>query len=185
MFNIDYNQLALSWIQWFLRKPRTSAWIKVFFKPLVWLYLIFRAFRKRILFKLNHNGQVIYLEHLLNAVFNQGLPAYTDGIATGIYIGDGQVFDNRPYIYSKSENSAEENRIMSKTESAPSSVDYPPIILYSKTELSAMNWDFSINVPIAIGEVGAFPNYTQLGQLIQSWATIYLPAGSTFRIFNY
>jgi hypothetical protein len=185
MFNVDFIQLANSWLPWFIRKPKMKAWIIVLLKPLIWLYLIFYAVRKRILFKLYHNGQVIYIEHLLNAVFNNNAPAYIDGIPNGIYIGDGQIFENRPYIYAKSENSEEENRVMAKSESEPDITEYPPIILYTKSEFSLMNWDFSINVPIAIGDVGTFPNYTQLGQLIQAWANIYLPAGSTYRINNY
>lgn len=185
MFNLNFYQLVVSWMPWFLRKPKFIDYLKSLISPLVYLYQTFYNYRNLTKFKLIHNGQVIYLEHCLNAVFNQNLPAYTDSIATGIFIGPGQTTEDRPYIFSKLETSTEENRVWDKTETEASAVTYPPIILYRREEFALANYDFTINVPNSVGDVGEFPNYTQLGLLIQSWANIYLQAGVTYRIINY
>lgn len=52
-----------------LRKRKIFAIISVFLLPLIFIYTLFKSYRKQAIDKLNINGQVIYIEKVLNDRF--------------------------------------------------------------------------------------------------------------------
>jgi hypothetical protein len=179
MYNIDWHQLSEASLPGFLRKTKFKDYLKACLKPFIYVYNIFIATRKKILFELRHTGQVIYLEHMLNAVFNYGLPAYTSGTPTGIYLGPGSVELDSQFIFTKIEIETEDKWVYEKTETPP---DDHFVWIYTKEELNNLDYDFSIYVPIAIGDVTT--NQTLYNQ-IASWVNKYRQAGKRFKILNY
>lgn len=89
MFNADWYQFILQNVPPPLRKSRRIAWLQVLIAPVAKAMDSMRAFRQIKLYELNHTGQVIYLEKVLNDAF--------DNQQRRIYITDGD-FRNRIYI---------------------------------------------------------------------------------------
>ncbi|CAL2094731.1 hypothetical protein [Tenacibaculum sp. 190524A05c] len=78
---IDWGKALLMLIPPLLRKPKQAAWIKTLAKPLSSLY-------DDTLYKMQHNGQVMYLEKVLNDLFNPCVKyAYSDSIKTKMDLG--------------------------------------------------------------------------------------------------
>lgn len=182
MFNVDWQQVAAALVPWFLRRSRLVAWLSVAIKPSGYLWLVFLEDRRWMLFRVRYSGQVIYLEHMLNKLFNSGRPAYTDDTPTGIWIGPGQLVDDGNYIYTQAEagEESDENRVYDSSEV----VDEPndEIWLYEQWELENLSYDFTVNVPLAVGDVSA---NKRLYDQIFSWTRNYCQAGKRFKIQNY
>ena len=97
MFNIDFsalltNNLPMEWIT-----SLRLIWLKVLINEIKLNYGKFLDYRTAGLYKLSFNSQVIYLEHILNDMF--------DNINRGIYI-DNVADLNRPYLHNKVEGVA-------------------------------------------------------------------------------
>lgn len=90
VYIIEWLTLLIWNLPTFLRKPKQIAWISAFTAPLNTLYDSKQLWRESIRYKLMHNGQIIYLEKVLNEYFN--IPDYDtqDHENTKeIYIGEG------------------------------------------------------------------------------------------------
>jgi hypothetical protein len=120
------------------------------------------------------------MEHMLNAKFNQGAPAYTLGAPTGIWIGNGSITFNPPYAFTKPEGLTDERFVYAKSETPVEPTDV--IWLYTREELELLNYDFTVNVPDALGDVNT---NTELYFAIRAWVMYYRQAGKTFIIQNY
>lgn len=95
IYNIDYSKLTTWLVPTFLRKQKTLAFVRVLIEPVIKLYNDLIAFRNDVVYKINHNGQVVYLQKVLNDRF--------DPSERRIYITDGNI--NEPtYIYTYLEN---------------------------------------------------------------------------------
>ena len=164
----------------FMRKQKLIRFLKSAYSGLIWLYDKFILFRAEVLFRLRYTGQVIYLEHMLNAKFNQGAPAYTDGLPTGIWIGPGSITFNPPYVFTKPEALTDNRFVYDKSETPVEPSDV--IWLYTREELELLNFDFTVNVPDALGDVNT---NTELFYAIRAWVNYYKQAGKTFIIQNY
>ena len=68
-YNVDIYKLGAYLIPPFLRKKRLYAFLCVFLSPFHWLCKMFKDYRKTSLQKLNVNGQVAYIEKMLNDEF--------------------------------------------------------------------------------------------------------------------
>lgn len=68
-YNVDIYKLGAYLLPPFLRKKRMYAFLCVFLYPFYWLCKMFKDYRKTSLRKLNVNGQVAYIEKMLNDVF--------------------------------------------------------------------------------------------------------------------
>ena len=68
-YNVDINKLGAYLLPPFLRKKRMYAFLCVFLYPFYWLCKMFKDYRKTSLRKLNVNGQVAYIEKMLNDEF--------------------------------------------------------------------------------------------------------------------
>ncbi len=88
MFNIDFKKLALWLIPVWLRKSNLLLLVMVVTWPLRQVYNSFLLFTEAKLYRLRHNGQVCFLEAVLNDAF--------DGASRRIYISD---FDGKQRIY--------------------------------------------------------------------------------------
>jgi hypothetical protein len=77
------------------RKPRLLDFLKGSFVVLSQLYTLFLSFRTESLYKVRHNSQIVYLENVLNDVF--------DPILRRIVIQNA-VFKNPIYFYEPEEN---------------------------------------------------------------------------------
>ncbi|CAL2055436.1 hypothetical protein [Tenacibaculum sp. 190524A05c] len=78
---IDWGKALLMLIPPLLRKPKQAAWIKTLAKPLSNLY-------DDTLYKMQHNGQVMYLEKVLNDLFNPAVKyAYNDSVPEKMDLG--------------------------------------------------------------------------------------------------
>lgn len=97
MFNITFKNIALLNTPISLRKEKNLVWLDVLVKLINDLKSVLLGFREDQLFFLAHNSQVIYLEHILNAKFNNG--------GSEIYIEDGND-KTKTYIFNKSEGAA-------------------------------------------------------------------------------
>lgn len=60
-----------------LRKRKIFAIISIFLLPLIFIYTLFKSYRKQAINKLNINGQVIYIEKVLNDRFFLNLNSAT------------------------------------------------------------------------------------------------------------
>ena len=68
-YNVDIYKLGAYLLPPFLRKKRMYAFLCVFLYPFYWLCKMFKDYRKTSLRKLNVNGQVAYIEKMLNNEF--------------------------------------------------------------------------------------------------------------------
>ena len=162
------------------RKVRFIKYLRATYKPINYLYNEFFSYREESIFKLRYTGQVVYLEHMLNAKFNQGAPAYTSGAPTGIWIGSGSIDFDPPYLFKKEENLTDNRYLYDKTETPVEDSDL--IWLYTKEELESLNYDFTVNVPDALGDVNTT---TELYFAVRAWVNYYRQAGKSFIIQNY
>jgi len=106
MFNFKLSNISILNIPISLRQNKNIAWIKVWSSGFKRLEGIFINYRSKTLFYLAHNGQVIYLEHILNNRFNPDQnSADPDYEGNGIYIEDG-LSNSETYIFNTSENGA-------------------------------------------------------------------------------
>ena len=69
-YNVDVYKLAAYLLPPFLRKKKLFSFFSVFVYPFFGLVQSFKNFRKSSLYRLNANGQVIYMEKYLNDHFN-------------------------------------------------------------------------------------------------------------------
>ena len=68
-YNVDIYKLGAYLLPPFLRKKRMYAFLCVFLYPFYWLCKMFKEYRKTSLRKLIVNGQVAYIEKMLNDEF--------------------------------------------------------------------------------------------------------------------
>lgn len=108
-------------------------YIRSAFKPLINLQSDFYSFRDDIKYQLTFNGQVIYMEHVLNDQF--------DPVNRGIYITDSTLIQNT-YIFTNAEDN-ETTYIVTNAETAP------PVYLYTNQEYID-DVDFIVNIPSTV-----------------------------------
>lgn len=91
---IDFNNLINKLLPISKRKDRVVAFLYLILHPIKTINILFDLFKKDIDYKLIFNGQVIYLEHYLNDLY--------DNTNRGIYIVDGSR-TNQNYVYNRAE----------------------------------------------------------------------------------
>lgn len=94
IYQIDFNNLAVSLLPTSLRQTQMIAWVKVLVSQIVSLNYKFNQKRNEDLYKLAHNGQVCYLRKALNDAF--------DPTQRRIIITDGNRYAPK-YIYTVGE----------------------------------------------------------------------------------
>jgi len=106
IYNIDFRKFANLLIPPFLRKVVLIDWLVTLLNPVEDVNYKFKKFRDSSIYKVTHNGQVVYLQKVLNDYF--------DNLDRRIYIVDSLVIpptwvypvnENLPvYIYPENEN---------------------------------------------------------------------------------
>ena len=94
MFNIDWDKIITDNLDNFARQPNRVSRLKVAVYEVKNVHIKFLAFRDAVFKKVYHNGQVIYLEKVLNDTF--------DNISRDIYI-DSDLVPSLYYLFKKSE----------------------------------------------------------------------------------
>lgn len=130
----------------FLRKLKQMAWINAFTEPFRIFHEDKQLWRESIRYKLQHNGQVIYLEKMLNEYYNMAGYDHQDHVNNRpIYITNGgQLFPT--YIFTE----AEQKPVYVSTES-----ENEPVYIYSQAELEASYAAFIIKVPASLNFIEA------------------------------
>jgi hypothetical protein len=85
IYNIDFRELANNLTPPFLRKLTLIDFLETLLKPLEEVNFKFKLFRKRSIYKVKNNGQVVYLQAVLNDSYDNQLRR--------IYIEDAPIFD--------------------------------------------------------------------------------------------
>lgn len=158
---------AQSWIlgngqSWFTGGNRMVDWLKSLVAPIQSLHIKFNAFVDIKRYEINLTGQVVYLEHYLNGIF--------DPTEKRIFISDGSpIFSS--IIYNKSE-AIHSSVIYNKSENEESA------LVYNKAELATQN-DFIVNVPSAITLT------VELLNQIKASVNLYKQAGSRYTIQSF
>lgn len=142
VFDIDFDVLVRQLLPVRLRKERMIAWMKCLTEPVKWLYNLFSNNRNSNLYVLSHDGQVAYLEAVLNDTF--------DMLNRRIFISD-PAFIDPDYIYLETELKPVYIDLVS--EIGIGIIPAPdPLPLYKEAELySGGGISFIVNVPLSLG----------------------------------
>ncbi len=154
IYTVDFRKLADWMLPTFLRKPKLLAYLKALLKPVINLYNDFKMFRSDILYKINHNGQVVYLQKVLNDRF--------DNIQRRIYITDG-IINEPTYIYTHEEDKP---------------VYLGTKYIYTREELKFKDVDFVVILPLDL--VLSSEEEVRVNSLLK----YYKLASKTYRIIN-
>jgi len=148
-------------------ESRHLDWIKSFLSPLQTLNKLFKAYTDDIMYHLYLTGQVIYLEHYLNDLF--------DAEQRRIYISDGALV-LPPYLYTKDDYSRHNNiPILYLYNKADGEA---PFYLYNKVAYDVQE-EFIINVPSDL------PITSYLENRIRAATNKYKQAGAIYSIVNF
>ncbi|MCT4647556.1 MAG: hypothetical protein N4A74_21390 [Carboxylicivirga sp.] len=138
MFEIDFNKVVLWLVPRVMRTAFNVAWLKELVRPVVSLYNEFTNKRADDLYRLNHNGQVCYLEAVLNDAFDISLRR--------IYISDagGEVVTliNRD---------TDGNALIINRDS-----DVNPLIIHNDSAYFGGSYDFIVNIPYQFSEADMY-----------------------------
>lgn len=73
IYKINFRNLANYLTPPFLRKQRFIDWMDVLLKPVEEVNYSFKLFRKQAIYKVTHNGQVVFLQKVLRDAFDREL----------------------------------------------------------------------------------------------------------------
>jgi len=134
MIQFNINDIVENNVSPRLRKTFTLVFFKCCVFPLVTLYDQFYTFYNAKRYELLFNGQVIYLEHLLNDQF--------DNVNREIYITDAPQVADEVVLFNEAEQN-EETVLYNESEGEQ------PIVLYNESEYQY--WpDFIVHVPSTV-----------------------------------
>jgi hypothetical protein len=179
-FNIDHNQLPEQLTPSEEKTPEGLSFVKALLKPIKTLYERFSFERKATLYKLTFSLQVIYLEKLLNDQFNNGLPAYTNGAPTGIYIGKPLSNKRAPVLRRKDEMRPKTLALWRKSDPFFNPAIHKKIVLRKKEEFQS-NLKFIVYVPFSVFNV---TTDTQKVITMKGWIHYYNDIAN-YSIVNY
>lgn len=133
-FGVKLKELVVGLIPLKIRGDHFTEWIGALVKPIQTMNDAFAVVVADIRYELSFNGQVIYLEHILNDQF--------DPSSRNIYIDDPDQYIDDNYMYNKGEDQ-DSLTIYNKSEGGPD------LYLYNLAE-TAENDDFIVFVPDTI-----------------------------------
>lgn len=137
-YDVDFPALIKMLLPVRLRKITTMNWLKCLITPVQELYDKFTQNRNANIYTLTHNGQVVYLQAVLNDVF--------DPISRGIYIVDDNIADAL-FVYLPSEL----HPLYLGRVGEVATVAYPiPSWLYTRAEVNYSGYHFIVKVPVVV-----------------------------------
>lgn len=131
---VSFSLYCLSFLPWFLQRRKTEKYVQSLLNPLQVFNNEFVVYVKDTVYLTSFTGQVIYLEHILNDLY--------DSIDRSIFISDGNQLPLPPYIYNKIE--ARPRFVYNKAEASLNKT-----YLHNKLEY-ALTYDFIVNTPVVI-----------------------------------
>lgn len=135
MFSIDHNRLIRINLAAFLRKTIQIKWITLLISEVEILYNRFISLRAQTIYNAAHDGSIISLEHILNAIF--------DPVQKRIFIDDGSLKINA-YIYNRAE-------LMPGLFIYNKSENHPGPYIFNDNEISGdLRIDFQVVMPTGI-----------------------------------
>ena len=138
IYDVDFTTLVKQLMPVRLRQSKMVRWLQCLIVPVIELYQYFTANRSNNLYWLGHNGQVVYLQAVLNDIF--------DPISRRIYIDDGGITDPL-FVYLN----AETTPLWLGKMSEAGSTWYPdPQWLFTTAETTASGFCFVIKVPTVV-----------------------------------
>jgi hypothetical protein len=137
-FDINYDTLRVQLLPVRLRNTNMKAWLRCLIAPVKHIYNKFRTNREANRYYLAHNSQVVYLEAVLNDVF--------DPVGRGIYIEDG-LYEDPLFTFLVPELLPIWIGLVSETGSTPFTVPSP---LFTSAETSLLGNAFVVMVPISV-----------------------------------
>lgn len=135
IYKIDFGKLVIWLTPVILRKERMIAWLHALITPIIYLYDKFLGFREDTNYWLHINGQVCYLEKMLNDKYDRD--------SRRIYIDKGKNYEP-VFIYQEPEADAPLFTFLEAEEN-----ETPPY-LYVDNETTSSNCDFIIMVPVEL-----------------------------------
>lgn len=141
IYQIAFNKLTKWLLPTFLRKNKWSAWLMVLLTPIRSLYDKKQLWRSQIRYNMQHNGQVIYLEKVLNEYYLIAGYNHQDHQNTKlIYIGAGEQ-PNQLYIYT-----------IPELQPVPiyTTAENQPLFIYTESEMNAQYAEFIVWVPVSL-----------------------------------
>lgn len=132
MYGLNVAQLVIKLIPVKIRGNNFMAWIGSLVQPVQSLNAALVSYVSGIRYDLLFTGQVIYLEHILNDVF--------DAAGREIYIDDPAVYVEENYIYNHVEDD-DTLIIYNKVEAQPE------LYIFNAAEYNSLNVDFIVFVP--------------------------------------
>lgn len=153
-YTIDYSRLKDLLLPTFMRKAKTRTYLLALMLPLDTLYTQFMAYRRDTIYKLQHNGQVVLLQKVLNDRFDKD--------QRRIYIDDGIVNDPT-YVYTHAEDKP---------------VHLGTQYIYSRAELAYKDVNFTVVLPAGM----TLSDEERIR--MQSLINYYKLASKTYRIIN-
>lgn len=145
-FDINYDRLLKQLLPETMRRLLIFRWLRTLIMPVIFIYDLFRAHRNVKLYEINHTGQVISLQAVLNDAF--------DTMLRRIEIIDDV---NRDPIYIRTNAENEPIYLSTVAENAP-------VYLYTNAEGEGGWYDFIIKVPI-----GTMFNVARMQALINKY----------------
>lgn len=138
LYEIDWERLAGLLLPIRLRQPRTLALLRVMLRPVQVAHSAFMRWKAATEYRLNHSGQVAYLEKVLNDTWGLDYDPADHAATQSIIILDGEQLE-RAYLHQAAED-------------LPLYLDDPaaPVYLFRESEYLAEYSDFIVLVPQGI-----------------------------------
>ncbi len=156
MFQLDYRRLIATLLPFSLRKPFMLSWLNVLLAPVKCLYMEFLKYRTLVNYKIEHNGQVVHLQKVLNDSF--------DSTNKRIYMSDGSKYD-WVYVFKTDENKP---RYLKK------------IQLYNHLSYGDTGADFQVHIP---SEIPIWENKSSMAKF-RALLDYYKLAGKRYQLIK-
>jgi hypothetical protein len=163
IYNIDFRAFCILLTPPFLRKNTLIDFLETLLRPLEEINFSFKSFRSRSIYKVTHNGQVVSIQQVLNDYLDKEFKRITiadsaENITAYLY----QEAENKPvFIYSEAENN--------------------PVYIFSESDLTDLDFDFVVNIPLEIKPINEI-DYNTLELQIKSLINYYKLSSKRYRI---
>ena len=157
---INYRKLITWLLPTFLRKARLFKWLYALLYPIMWLY-------ENVLYRMQHDCRVIYMEKMLNEWFNvAGYDIQDHENTKKVYIENG-FRANKTYIYQNYEYKPVYTFLKAENK---------PIYIYRAAEFLLQYFKFIVWIPLS---------YTYNEALLKAQINYYKLAGKSYKIEHY
>lgn len=140
LFKIDYHKLIRMLLPVRLRQPVLLAWLMVLLSPVMYVYRRFSAFRNDSLYYAGHTSQVVYMQAVLNDVFDserRRIVIVDSAAMAPLYVYQDEEVTPL-YAYLESENKPLELPVIQETVTTDFSVLVPGDVIFTEKYMRAL-----------------------------------------------